>query len=294
MRLLIVDIYHNMHRKNREGMEMILRHLGVEFDYAKPGTDVGDYDVVYSPMIPINTALYPRVRFIFGPQFSVFPNQLLGMVNCVHKNAVYIHPSQWALDVWAGMNVESMPMDVLRFPVDVDRFRPTDAKRTRVFVYFKRRKPEELELVTAHLKKIGQDHVVFDYVKGYKEADYLECLQAAKYGIWVGTHESQGFALQEALSCDVPLLVWNARYMSQEVGSAYGDLPVTTIPYWGEKCGEYFFDAANFLATFERFTTRVYAVERCFRYSPRGYATRELGTSACAVLFYDLIRKHFG
>ena len=40
---------------------------------------------------------------------------------------------------------------------------------------------------------------VFDYVKRYNEEDYLDCLKNAKFGIILDAHESQGFAIEEAL-----------------------------------------------------------------------------------------------
>ena len=56
---------------------------------------------------------------------------------------------------------------------------------------------------------------VFDYLNKYPEKKYLKYLQKAKYGIILDAHESQGFAIEEALSCNVPLLVWNVKHMSQ-------------------------------------------------------------------------------
>ena len=50
-------------------------------------------------------------------------------------------------------------------------------------------------------------------------------MQKAKYGIILDAHESQGFAIEEALSCNVPLLVWNTKFMSQEYGSRYENIP---------------------------------------------------------------------
>ena len=52
---------------------------------------------------------------------------------------------------------------------------------------------------------------------------FFNYLQNSKYGIWLDAHESQGFALQEALSCNVPLLVWNISSMNQEYNSTYNN-----------------------------------------------------------------------
>jgi hypothetical protein len=56
----------------------------------------------------------------------------------------------------------------------------------------------------------------------YKEADYTHALRTASWGIWLGQHESQGYAFQEALSMGVPLIVLDATSMRDEGGGCPG------------------------------------------------------------------------
>ena len=98
-----------------------------------------------------------------------------------------------------------------------------------MFVYFKRRKPSELQVLENTLIERKINYKVFDYVKRYEEEDYLEYLKKAKYGIILDAHESQGFAIEEAMSCNVPLLVWNATSMAQEDGINYPPYPAKLI-----------------------------------------------------------------
>ena len=37
--------------------------------------NLSDFDFVYFPSCPIDISLYPNTKFIFGPHFSVFPNE---------------------------------------------------------------------------------------------------------------------------------------------------------------------------------------------------------------------------
>ena len=54
---------------------------------------------------------------------------------------------------------------------------------------------------------------------------------------------SQGFALQEALSAGVPLLVWDVETMGEEWNERQiytgeeGDFKATAVPYWDARCG---------------------------------------------------------
>ena len=128
---------------------------------------------------------------------------------------------------------------------------------------------------------------IFSYVDRYDENDYLDYLQNSKYGIWLDAHESQGFALEEALSCNVPLLVWNVNSMNQEYGSNYNNIPATTIPYWDETCGEFFYDSNELNNTFENF------ISKLDTYKPRDFILNNLSVDICENNLIDLINhKH--
>mgnify|MGYP001325278143 FL=1 len=125
--------------------------------------------------------------------------------------------------------------------------------------------------------------VIFNYIKGYKESEYQTYLQQCKYGIIIDAHESQGFAIEEALSSDVPLLVWNVTSMSQEYLSNYSSIPSTSIPYWDERCGEFFYNTSEFHDIYNKFITNL------SNYRPREYIMEYLSTEPCAKRFYNLL-----
>ena len=60
------------------------------------------------------------------------------------------------------------------------------------------------------------EYFQFDYEDRYEESDYIEYLKYSKYGIRVGIHESQGYAMQEAFSMGLPLLVYDVKSMRNE------------------------------------------------------------------------------
>jgi hypothetical protein len=281
MKILIIGKFHH---KNESGLNYILRHLGWEFKYGTK-QDIPNFDVICSPTNPINAKEYPNKKFIFGPHFSVFPTQKLFKINNEHKNCVYIQPSRWAADVWSYMG-DLLPINPFPFPVNVDRFIPlSNMKRDKIFIYFKRRKPEELEFLKGELDRRDIQYVIFDYVKRYVENDYLQYLQQAKYGIILDAHESQGFAIEEALSCNTPLLVWCAQTMDQEYGSRYKPIPCTSVPYWDERCGEIFYKQEEFETQYDEF------INKLDTYKPREYILENLGVEKCAENFKKLLLK---
>jgi glycosyltransferase involved in cell wall biosynthesis len=249
--------------------------------------DLTQFDCVYSPSTPLNVKKYPNTKFIFGPHFSVFP-ELHQMNQIRSSNVIYIQPSEWAAKVWEiNPFCNNIKIGVLPFGVDTDKFseKPHITNRNKVFIYFKDRNPQELKLLEDFLNKKNIQYVIFSYKNRYNEKDYINYLQNSKFGIWLGRHESQGFALEEALSCNVPLLVWNVKSMNQEYGAKYPDIPATTIPYWDESCGEYFYKFDELENTFNTFLSKLET------YKPREYILENLTMKLCEKKLIEIIKN---
>ena len=283
MKVLIIGTFHH---KNMIGLKLLLDTINYEYKFGDIN-EINNFDIIYSPSSPIDSSQYPSKKFIFGPHFSVFPDNRLLSINNINKNSIYIQPSKWAADTWRNFNVEKIiPIREFPFPVEIEKFCPNQhSQKNEIFIYFKRRKPEELECVKQFLNKKNITYKIFDYVKKYNEEDYLKCLQNAKYGIIIDAHESQGFAIEEALSCNVPLLVWNVNFMSQEYGSNYSNIPCTNIAYWDNRCGEYFYKLEEFEKTYNEFINKLES------YSPRKYILENLSPQKCGERFIELVNS---
>ena len=238
--------------------------------------NLDDYDAVYSPCDPIDVSKYPNTKFIFGPQFSVFPDNKLACIKS--KNSVYNLLSDWVINCWSKYTLcENLKLIKLPFGVDTERFKNTKTfhEKNKVLLYFKHRSPTELYNIEKFLKEKSIDYTIFSYDQKYNENDYISYLQETKFGIWLDAHESQGFALQEALSINVPLLVWNVTSMNQEFGQNYNNIPSTTIPYWDERCGEYFYNLEDLEKTYNLFLSKLES------YKPREFILENLSFEVC-------------
>ena len=285
MKFLIIDGF--LHHKNMAALDKMLDFLKYEYKYGGI-KDISDYDVIYMPSTILDISKYKDKKFIFGPHLSVFPTEQILDINNIYNNGVYIQPSDWSAEVWRNYEVEKLiPIKVLPFSVDVDKFSPKDIEKDIIMVYTKRRNPHELNFIINYLNKNEIKYRIFDYVKGYTEKDYIITLARAKFGIIVDAHESQGFAIEEALSCNVPLFVWNVKFMSQEYRSRYKDIPCTTIPYWDETCGEYFYEHVEFEKNFERFLNNIEEN----KYKPREFILNNLSVVKCASKLKDIIES---
>ena len=129
-------------------------------------------------------------------------------------------------------------MKAIPFGVDTDKFKP-GTEKNNVILYYKQRDPSELNFLTNFLKNNNIKNLKIFRYGSYKEEDYLRFLQKSKYMIVLGRHESQGFAIEEAMSCDVPLLVWGVSLRKQEFPykKEYVNVKsrVSTVPYWDKK-----------------------------------------------------------
>ncbi len=248
--------------------------------------DVNTFDAVISPCDAIDVSKYPNTKFIFGPQFSVFPEERLNIIK--GQKTVYNLLSNWVINIWEKFPVcNNLNLVALPFGVDTEKFvdNKSITEKNNVMVYFKHRNPEDLNFIESFLKYKNINYSVFSYDRKYDENEYISYLQNSKYCIWVDAHESQGFALQEALSCNVPLLVWNVTSMNQEYGSNYSNLPATTTSYWDNKCGELFYNINEFELTYNKF------IENINNYKPREFILENLSVDVCENKLIDLINN---
>jgi hypothetical protein len=286
MKILFVNRW--FHPKN---LHALVNYKNIELTIVRSVTDINLYDLslfdcVYSPCDPIDVSRYSDTVFIFGPHFSVFPDEKL--ISIISRKACYITPSEWVMQCWKlspysnGLNFMSIP-----FGVDTHKFceiKPF-VDRNFVFIYYKSRQPQELQCIEKFLNEKDIQYKIFSYHSKYNESDYLDFLQNSRFGIWVDAHESQGFALEEALSCNVPLLVWNIQSMNQEYGQNYPDIKATTIPYWDDRCGEFFYDTSDFPEKSKRF------FQRLNLYKPREFVLENLSIPVCEKMFINMIEQ---
>ena len=206
-------------------------------------------------------------------------------------NAVYIQPSEWVSQLWKDNPLcENLRIEPLPFGVDTARFNNEEGtigfqNKTEIIIYYKDRDPAELKFVVDELNRLSVKFSIFSYKHRYDENTYIDYLKKAKYCIWIGRHESQGFALEEALSCNVPLLVWDVSSMNQEYGQNYEDIPATVIPYWDERCGEFFHKKDEFLEMFKLFLSKLDT------YKPREFILETLTEEICEKKLIEIIEK---
>ena len=195
--------------------------------------------------------------------------------------------------MWEYTGFSACPIKVWPVGIDTDMFFPAVQKirQTRVLIYHKHRDADELGKIVKILENLKLPYVIVRYGE-YQENEYRTLLQNVLFVIWHGCHESQGIALQEALACNVPLLICDVTRLSQAQGgyrfpSSLDHIKVTAAPYFDESCGMKITD----LASLESAIT--FMLDHLNDFAPREYILKHLSLEGQARAFVA-IWEHWG
>lgn len=200
-------------------------------------------------------------------------------------------PGQWMADMcrpWWGDAVQVWPVGI-----DTAIWQPhLEAQKTfDVLLYDKVRWEHdgyESELINPIREQLIRKGLSFKEIRYgyYNEEDFLSLLAQCRGMIFLCEHETQGIAYQQALACGVPIFAWDRggpwqdpTYYPDKV--IYG--PVSSVPYWDERCGEKFIDAGDFANKFELFFDAVDGGA----YKPRDYIIENLTLEKCASRYLE-------
>ena len=169
---------------------------------------------------------------------------------------------------------------------------PADGKTTDFLIYDKVRWEHdryEGELLQPLRNELARRGLTFTEIRYgfYKEEDFRRLLGTCKAMIFLCEHETQGIAYQQALSCGVPILAWDRggywqdpEYYPHKVQFS----PVSSVPYWDERCGIRFADIPVFSAGLDDFWPQVQAGA----FQPREYILENLTLEKCAKAYLRL------
>lgn len=230
---------------------------------------------------------------LLGPSIECHPLDVPDLLERAPIERIVL-PGPWVTDMcnpyWGGL-VTSWPVGI-----DTDKWAPVVAKRKTidVLIYDKVRwfhdRFETLLLapIRAELARRGLrvEEIRYGY---YREQEYLEMVKSSRAVVFLCEHETQGLAYQQALSCDVPMFAWDRGGYWQDPAyfpERFMYEPVTSVPYWDDRCGSKFEDIAQFSADLDSFLSGV--EEEKFR--PRSYVLENLTLAKCARAYNEIAR----
>ncbi len=298
MKIVFYNTSGTGHHKNYDAIQRMCRICNIEFEATNDFERCrrADYDILISVNTYFNPDLIPNVKIIYGPQLFTFPaGDIVGSYEPSYKNRCVSNTlSDWIkpyfLEFCPGFKVDLQPFP---FAVDTNKFAPTTiTKDLDCLVYIKNRHNSIINYALNTLNHLGIKYETIRY-GSYNEEYYKHLLSRAKFMLTLDGHESQGFALQEAMSCGVPLLVWNVKSMHEESSNGYSfvyeryrpmKMLATCVPWWSDECGIKFYEETELEAGLKKM------LETWETFTPRDYIVRELSEKPCV----NRIMRYFG
>lgn len=261
MRILV---YGHLHHKNKIGLDLVSKKIPVIYlENLENLNKLDDGETILFITNSLQEVSFSKV--IYGPHIDF--EEMVKQCQNIQRTIKFNTLSNWNKNNAEKLTNNSLVEYItLPFPVDTGKFKP-GIKEEKSFIYFKNTHSSKLEIAKKLLNDIGIPYKIFVY-GSYKEEEYLEYISKSKFGIWVGSHESQGFALQEALSCDCPLFVLDVNSMKDECFNdnyypwknrqfSFDDLEATSASYWNDKCGILVKNNNEYKVIFEKFLNTI-------------------------------------
>lgn len=182
------------------------------------------------------------------------------------------------------------------WPVGIDtaRWQPAPlARKTLDFLFYDKihwdRDTRERELfapLRAKLDQTGLSHETLRYGH-YEPAAFRAALARARALVFLSAHESQGIAVEEAMSSGVPVFAWDPGFVEDPERFRWSQpvIPATSVPYFDDRCGMRFRDAAEFSTRLPEFLERLAAG----RLAPRDYILEHLTLEKCSRHFMEIV-----
>lgn len=214
-----------------------------------------------------------------GPQFWPFEPYGKFLVDNPQYYNQLIAPSMWVKNKLINkFNVNHNKISI--WPVGIEGFNVNKNITYDCLIYFKRRSNEELKECIQFLEKYNLSYEII-YYGNYDENTFQSLLSGAKFCFLLNGTESQGIAVQEIMSSNTPLFVWDVREWVDQ-GEEY-KVPATSVPYWSDECGKIFYDVTDMDTAFSEFYAKI------DEYNSKKYVDRELSFEASVKKLMEII-----
>lgn len=214
-----------------------------------------------------------------GPTLVQTPYDHNNLVQHTHINAL-LFPSQWTKDFYVSL-VPTLQEKIQIWPAGV--YIPSEESSHRRVLIFKKNIPEEIyNHVIKTLRNKGLPYDTLTYGT-YNKESYHRKLKTASILIYLQKTESQGLALQEAWSYNVPTLVWKNTIWEDGV-YRWEDQNISA-PYLTDQAG-LFFTQENFSQQLDTILIHKQS------FNPKKYCSEHLSDKASTQIYLEILKKY--
>ena len=203
---------------------------------------------------------------VIGPQIWFFDEHVQFLKSNLDYFKCFVVPSQWVKDL--AIQKFGFPENKIEvWPVGIKVSNLNKNIKYDCLVYAKRRSNEELSQVLNFLENKNLNYNIISY-GNYSESD-LELLSSqSRFCFLLNGTESQGIAVQEIMSGNTPMFVWDVTDWNDQ-GPEWA-VPASSVPYWSDECGERFYQVSEMEETFDKFYSRI------GQYNPRNFVENNI------------------
>ena len=234
-----------------------------------------------------------KTPVLFGAAQFSHPDEQPGFFARHQNIRKILVPGEWVRKMWEpyfGSRVSAWPVGI-----DTHHWIPEtgEAKSVDFILYDKVRWEHnrfELELINPIVERLRDDGLTFHVFRygAYEESEFHTHLKRARAMIFLCEHETQGIAYQQALASGVPILAWDRGGFWRDPNFyprviEFG--PVSSVPYWDERCGIRFESAPDFASSLANF------LQQRDSFDPRAYILENLTLEKCAARYLQYLTE---
>jgi len=148
------------------------------------------------------------------------------------------------------------------------------------------------ELINPIYKILKEKNLSYHIIKygNYIPSQLRDMIEMSKAVIFLCEHETQGIAYQQILSTDTPIFAWDRGGFWQDpyyYPEKVKFQPVSSVPYWDNRCGLKFRDINQFNELLPQFLDQL----QNHNFEPRQYILENLTLKICTQKYVDIYQS---
>jgi hypothetical protein len=272
-----------------------LRAIHADFNF-NPSTLSQLAPVVYAPANEaLRQAADLRQRgavdyLVAGPVNALFADECDAVLQTPGIDLLII-ASEWVRGFYRDVPSLAARSRVCPAGVDSAYWQPTGRPRERTaIVYWKSGEENACQAVETTIRQCGLEPIRIESRPGehrlFEPAEYRDRLDRVALGVFLSTFETQGIALAEAWSMNVPTLVWDPRGDAEWLGRRFRS--ASSAPYLTPATGVAFGDIGDLKPVLDL------ALRSLDSFQPRDWVLENMTDAVCSKRLYELIREEAG
>ncbi len=218
-------------------------------------------------------------KLIAGPNLVVTPDEYSSLIASPEID-LYLTPSNWNRNWWLSIKPE-LANRLVVWPAGAEDRGATKEEAKKIVLVYKKTVPENLFAEAIEKLKANKlNYQVINYGE-FKQSEYFSLLAQSQIIIYLQESESQGIALLEAWSRNIPTFVWNKGVLEYK-NYIWPEAKISS-PYLEKECGAFFKNSTELAELLTDF------INKKLVFSPREYYLENFTDKICAANFFKLI-----